>query len=142
MIEYNPEDVKENTSFEPWEKGIYEAEIIEAEKMQSKKGNDMIRLNVLVTDDDGKTTRIYDYIVIPSLLYKLKSICRCMNWEFDGTLDESTLVDTRYRVKLGIDKGNAEYPEPKNKIDKYVEGLTKSTPNVNPDMPKKDDVPF
>ena len=64
MIEYNPEDVKENNDYSPWEVGNYESEIIEAVAMESKAGNDMIRLNLMLTNDDGGTTRIYDYIMI------------------------------------------------------------------------------
>ena len=143
MLEYNPEDVQDEKTFDPWASGIYEGEIIEADSMQSKAGNDMVRLNVLCTNDDGNTTRIYDYIVVPSTLYKLKSICRCLNWDFSGTLDEQELVGQRFKVKLGIDKGSKEYPEPKNRIDRYVEGLTNSTPNVEkPIAPQDDDVPF
>ena len=81
MIEYNPEDVKENNDYSPWEVGNYESEIIEAVAMESKAGNDMIRLNLMLTNDDGGTTRIYDYIVIPNTLFKLKSICRCFSME-------------------------------------------------------------
>ena len=33
MFEYNPEDVQDEKTFDPWEKGIYECEIIEADKI-------------------------------------------------------------------------------------------------------------
>ena len=66
-----------------------------------------------------------------------------MSWEFTGTLEEKELVGNRFKVKLGIDKGTPEYPEPKNKIDRYVEGLMKiQTPNVKPPVVPVDDVPF
>jgi len=141
MIEYNPEDATEANDFQPFPVGEYEAEVIEADQMVSKAGNDMIRLNLVVTNDKGGTTRIYDYIVIPNTLFKLKSICRCLSIEFDGTLDEQILVDQRMKVKVGIEKGDDKYPA-KNRIDRYIDGIgSNSTPVETPTIPK-DDIPF
>ena len=142
MIEYNPEDATETNDFQPFPVGEYEAEVIEANQMVSKAGNDMIRLNLVVTNDKGGTTRIYDYIVVPKTLYKLKSICRCLSIKFDGTLDEQILVDKRMKVRVGIDKGDDKYPA-KNRIDRYIEGIgSSSTPAETPTVPKDDDIPF
>jgi hypothetical protein len=146
MIEYNPEDVPETNDYAPWEKGNYESEIIEADKMQSKAGNDMIRLNLVVTNDIGGTTRIYDYVVIPNTLWKLKSLCRCFSIEFDGTLDEKTLIGRRIEIQVDIDKGNEKYP-PKNIVKKYIDGIgvqpkvEKQEVASTPPVPE-DDIPF
>ena len=109
--------------------------------MQSKAGNDMLRLNFLVTSDKGNTTRIYDYIVIPNTLFKLKSICRCLNMDFDGTLDEKELIGQRLKVEVSIEKGKDGYKD-RNKIDKYIDGINSdTTPEKTPDVPD-DDIPF
>ena len=142
MIEYNPEDVPEENTFQPFPVGEYEAEVIEATAMKSKAGNEMIRLNLAVVNDKGNSTRIYDYIVIPNTLFKLKSICRCLNMEFSGTLDEQELVSQRLKIKLGIDKGDENY-SPKNKVDRYVDGISAdSAPAEATPLIPDDDVPF
>ena len=142
MIEYNPEDVPEENTFQPFPVGEYEAEVIEATVMKSKAGNEMIRLNLAVVNDKGNSTRIYDYIVIPNTLFKLKSICRCLNMEFSGTLDEQELVSQRLKIKLGIDKGDENY-SPKNKVDRYVDGISAdSAPAEATPLIPDDDVPF
>jgi hypothetical protein len=142
MIEYNPEDILETNDYKPFPVGEYEAEIIEALQMKSKAGNDMVRLNIVVTNDNGSRTRIYDYIVFPNTLYKLKSLCRCLSMKFDGILDEQVLVDQRVIVRLGIDKGNDEYPA-KNRIDRYIDGISSnSNPPVETPLVPKDVVPF
>ena len=141
MIEYDPEQVPEEKDFKPVPKGVYESEIIDANAMQSKAGNDMLRLNFLVTSDKGNTTRIYDYIVIPNTLFKLKSICRCLNMDFDGTLDEKELIGQRLKVEVSIEKGKDGYKD-RNKIDKYIDGINSdTTPEKTPDVPD-DDIPF
>ena len=69
MIEYNPEDVTETNDYAPWEKGNYESEIIEADKMQSKAGNDMIRLNQklnMVLEHQAKERRDKDKVKKPT----------------------------------------------------------------------------
>ena len=141
MIEYDPTQVPEEKDFKPFPKGVYESEIIDADAMQSKAGNDMVRLNFVVTDDNGGTARIYDYIVIPNTLFKLKSICRCLNMDFDGTLDEKELIGQRLKVEVSIEKGKDGYKD-RNKIDKYIDGINSdTTPEKTPDVPD-DDIPF
>mgnify|MGYP003644239345 CR=1 FL=1 len=146
MIEYNPNDLKESNDYKPFPVGDYESEVLDANQMVSKSnGNDMIRLNHLVTNDDGGTTRIYDYIVIPNHLWKLKQICECLSMPFEGTMNEQDLVGKRLKIKLGIDKGNVEYPKPKNVVKKYLEGLgvtAKVEQVATPAIPKDDDIPF
>ena len=142
MFEYNPEDMPDEKTFDPWGVGEYEAEIIESVSTTSKAGNNMLKLNFLVTNDNGGTTRIYDYIVAPSTLYKLDSLCKLFAINFDGTLDESLLIGKRLLVKLGVDKGNEKYP-PKNKIDRYIKSLSATTSVAEtPQKVDDDDIPF
>ena len=99
-FEYNPKEVK--SEYMILNNGEYECEIVSAEETVSKAGNDMIKLVLCVYGNDGEQVRVYDYIVSPSTIYKLKSICRCCDIEFDGVLDEQLLVGKRMLVLLSM----------------------------------------
>ena len=151
-FEYNPKEIK--SEYAVLENGEYECEIVDAEETVSKAGNDMIKLVVCVYGNEGEQVRVYDYIVSPSTLYKLKSICRCCELEFDGILDEQLLIGRRMRVLTKVEPERTvegkTYAE-RNSIMKYVSGIgNKSTdndppvvPTVDKDVkPLPDDVPF
>ena len=134
--------------------GEYECEIVGAEETVSKAGNDMLKLVICIYGNEGEQVRVYDYIVSPSTIYKLKSICRCCELEFDGILDEQLLIGRRMRVLTKVEPERTvdgkTYSE-RNSIVKYVSGIeTKSvvqdaTPaaKVSSDAaPLPDDIPF
>tara|TARA_R110000822_G_scaffold282204_4_gene403795 strand:+ start:277 stop:738 length:462 start_codon:yes stop_codon:yes gene_type:complete len=127
-FEYNPKEIK--SEFTVLNNGEYECEIVGAMETVSKAGNDMIKLVLCLYGNDGEQVRVYDYIVNPNTIYKLKSICRCCNIEFDGVLDEQLLVGKRMRVLTKVDPERTvegkTYSE-RNSIVKYVSGIeTKS----------------
>lgn len=142
MFEFNPDDAKEKV-YECLPTGEYEIVITDVEERVSKAGNDMIRLGITAYGEDGTKVFIYDYIVNPSSLWKLKSICRCMNIDFDGTLDEQLLIDGRMKAKIKFVKATDKYPE-KNTIDRYLEGLDTAPKKEQqtPTKPAKEDIPF
>ena len=150
-FEYNPKEVK--SEYALLANGEYECEIVDAEETVSKAGNDMLKLVICIYGNDGEQVRVYDYIVSPSTIYKLKSICRCCEIEFDGILDEQLLIGRRMRVLTKIEPERTvegkTYAE-RNSIVKYVSGLgnqsTENDPPVVADdkdvKPLPDDVPF
>ena len=151
-FEYNPKEVK--SEYMILNNGEYECEIVGAVETVSKAGNDMIKLVLCLYGNDGEQVRVYDYIVNPNTIYKLKSICRCCDIEFDGVLDEQLLVGKRMVVLVKVDPERTvegkTYSE-RNSIVKYVSGTeTKSvvqdaTPaaKVSSDAaPLPDDIPF
>ena len=150
-FEYNPKEVKSEYAVLP--SGEYECEIVGAVETVSKAGNDMIKLVLCVYGNDGEQVRVYDYIVSPNTLWKLKSICRCCDIEFDGILDEQLLVGKRMRVTIKVEPerqvDGKTYSE-RNSVAKYVSGIgnqsTVTAPPVVTDdqdvQPLPDDVPF
>jgi len=142
MFEYNPKEIKSEYSVLPH--GQYESEIVEASEAVSKAGNDMIKLVLCVYGNDGEQVRVYDYIVNPNGIKKLKSICRYCDIAFDGILDEQLLVGKRMLVETRVDPQRTvdgkTYSE-RNSIVKYVSGLGKqSTDNDPPVVPNDKDV--
>ena len=150
-FEYNPKEVK--SEYALLANGEYECEIVDAEETVSKAGNDMIKLVLCIYGNDGEEVRVYDYIVNPNTIYKLKSICRCCGIEFDGILDEQLLIGRRMRVLTKIEPERTvegkTYSE-RNSIVKYVSGLGKKPTDIDPPVvpddkdvkPLPDDVPF
>jgi len=147
MFEFNPKEAKDKT-FICLPAGEYEAEIMTAENKVSKAGNPMIELQVNCYATDGNTVRVFDYIVNPQSLWKLKSICRCFGMEFDGIIDEQLLVGKRMTVKLKLCAATDQFSE-KNEVVAYLEGISPTTPTQvsNSDTLKTaavngDNVPF
>ena len=149
-FEYNPKEVK--SEYAVLSNGEYECEVVGAVETVSKAGNDMIKLVLCVFGNEGEQVRVYDYIVSPSTLWKLKSICRCCNIEFDGILDEQLLIGRRMRVLTKVEPERTvdgkTYSE-RNSIVKYVSGLGKKPTDIDPLVaddkdvkPLPDDVPF
>ena len=150
-FEYNPKDIK--TDYPVLPNGEYECEIVAAVETVSNAGNDMIKLVLCVYGKEGEQVRVYDYIVSPSTLYKLKSICRCCGIEFDGILDEQLLVGRRMNVLTKVEPERTvdgkTYSE-RNSIAKYVSGLGKQTTVTDPPVaaddkdvqPLPDNIPF
>ena len=150
-FEYNPKDIK--TDYPVLPNGEYECEIVAAVETVSNAGNDMIKLVLCVYGKEGEQVRVYDYIVSPSTLYKLKSICRCCGIEFDGILDEQLLVGRRMNVLTKVEPERTvdgkTYSE-RNSIVKYVSGLGKQTTVTDPPVaaddkdvqPLPDNIPF
>jgi len=132
MFEFNPKEA-EDKSFICLPAGEYEAEIVNAENKVSKSsGNPMIELQMNCHATEGNAVRVFDYIVNPSSLWKLKSICRCCGMDFnEGKIDEQLLVGKRMSVKLKVRPATDNYSE-KNEVVAYLEGISSTTPTQAP----------
>ena len=152
-FEYNPKDASKS-EYAVLSNGEYECQVVgEIETVSKTSGNDMIKLILCIYGNEGEQVRVYDYIVSPSTLWKLKSICRCCDIEFDGILDEQLLIGRRMRVLTKVEpERNVDgktYAE-RNSIVKYVSGLGKKPTDIDPPVvpddkdvkPLPDDVPF
>jgi len=128
MFEFDPTEAKDKT-FICLPAGEYESEIMTAENKVSKSsGNPMIELQLNCHDTGGKIVRVFDYIVNPQSLWKLKSICRCCGMDFDdGIIDEQLLVGKRMTVKLKVRAATDQFSE-KNEVVAYLEGISPTTP--------------
>jgi hypothetical protein len=124
-LNYNPTDCNEC-----WPEGDYEAVLEKVEDKRSKAGNDMQELTWKVYRSDGRTQQVYDYIVVPAGLFKLKGMARAWGKtaEFDGgTFQADDHLDESLVVKLIVEKQDG-YAD-KNRIVAY-KPLVRSTVGI------------
>lgn len=142
MFNFNANEVEDKT-FICFPAGEYEAEIVDIKQQVSKAGNDMLKLDIDCYASDGKKVRVFDYIVAPSSLYKLKAICKFTGIEFDGAVEEQLLKGKRVMVKLKLEP-EGDYPA-RNSIAAYVGRCGQqpaSAQAMKPVAPVVDDIPF
>ena len=111
------------------EEGIYNFEVIKAERKVSKSGNPMAELQLNVWDNSGKNHLVYDYLVFSSInlnIRKVKHFCDSVGLSDqykEGSIPEEL---ERYagQVKIGIKEQQPNpnggfYPK-KNHVIDYV----------------------
>tara|TARA_R100000655_G_scaffold71369_3_gene109763 strand:+ start:1571 stop:2002 length:432 start_codon:yes stop_codon:yes gene_type:complete len=116
---FDPNKVEEK-NFICLPKGEYEIRIENVVQKKSKAGNDMLELLLTAFTNEGQKVTIYDYIVNPNGLWKLKTICKSVGLAFDGTLEEHLLVGKTLRAFVDLRPATEKYPE-KNQITSYIE---------------------
>src|SRR5688572_7178309 len=102
-------------------KGIYTAEVIDAEDKVSKSGNDMIKISLRVYHDAGKV--LLDDYLLEAIAYKLRHFCVAC-----GILDiyergELTAADCKghtVQVKLTIKSDDTGQYHDQNSVSDYV----------------------
>lgn len=104
-------------------KGEYDAVVAKAEQKVSKKGNDMIELELTVFGPDGVEAKVKDWILSNDTgAYKLQRFCKSSDlWDLyqAGEISADHCKDQNVTVKLGIQDDNADFP-PRNKIVDYM----------------------
>jgi hypothetical protein len=143
LYDINNTEEKKYICFPP---GEYEIEINDAVVKTSKKGNEMIQLKITAFDGTGKKVFLYDYIVNPSGLDKLKKICRMFNLPFTGELEERLLIGKKMLAKLKLEPASEQYGE-SNKILDYLSPLNAPQKQDENTVEKQsiivdDDIPF
>lgn len=137
-MKYKPEDAN---SLIP--DGEYDGEIAAAEDKLSKKGSEMIEAKVRVWAGGGGPRLVFDYIVNPGSLYKLKQIAAAsgqMAKYETGAMgaDDIRGISVRVSVKTQKDK-TGDFPD-KNVIARY---LAPAAGEGNHGKPAADDdIPF
>jgi hypothetical protein len=101
--------------------GWYAATITEASEQESRRGNDMMKITVIVSDGTGGERTFTDYLTDTALGgLKLRHACAARgvlaNFEA-GTIDASDLPGP-LRVKVGTEKGRAGFA-PRNVLLDY-----------------------
>jgi|TARA_R100000084_G_scaffold104099_3_gene60464 hypothetical protein len=135
---FDPEKVEEK-NYICLPKGEYEVRIDDVVQKQSKAGNDMLELSLTAFTDEGQKVRMFDYIVNPSGLWKLKTICNNVGIAFDGTLEEQLLVGKTLKAKVELRPASEKYPE-RNQVSAYIETPVEKSGTVP--QPVDDDIPF
>ena len=101
--------------------GEYDALVKTATDEVSKSQNEMIKLMLVVWDNDGESTAVFDYL-LDAMPVKLRHFCVAAGIEkaYDaGELTADLCQEQNVRVKLKIEEGNGEWPR-SNKVVDYL----------------------
>jgi hypothetical protein len=102
--------------------GVYPFEVISAEDKKSKKGNDMIEMEVRLFMPDGTSRSMTDWIM-EKMAFKLFHFCAYtgLSQKYDaGTLQSQDCVGRTGFAKVGIQADKSgQYPD-RNTIADYV----------------------
>lgn len=113
-------------------KGEYDAVVTKAEQKVSKKGNDMIELELTVYGPAGAEATVKDWILSNDTgAYKLQRFCKSSGqWDLyqAGEISADHCLNQNVTVKLGIQDDNADFP-PRNKIVDYMPRKLDSKPS-------------
>lgn len=134
-----------------WPKGPVDFEVLSAIGKDSKAGNAMSELKLRVTNTEGKTKLLDDWLVASdATAYKVRHFADAtgMLAQYEkGELDERDMVGRTGQLMLGIKRGEPDgqggtYPD-KNKVLDYVAAAVgaqppKATAPASPD----DEIPF
>ena len=115
MFSYNPEDASS-----VFAKGEYDAVLKKVTEKTSKAGNAMLEVNWTLYDGE-RQTGLFDYIVNPATIYKLKQIAKAMGKlaDFEGkTFDLAAHVESTIRVAVDVEEQDGF--DDKNVVKKYL----------------------
>lgn len=110
----------EKARFGPWPKGAYDFEVASADDATSKKGSEMIVLELMVYDRQGARRTLKDWLV-ETMPIKLKNACEAVGLEgaYDnGNVSSFDFVGRTGKLMLGIERQDGY--EDRNKVTGYV----------------------
>jgi hypothetical protein len=129
--------------------GTYNFLIKQAENAVSKKGNSMIKLTVVVYDEQARERYITDYLM-EAMLYKVKHFCDATGLEDkykQGKFDAMDCINRTGKCKVRIEESDGYAP--KNSIQDYIKCEKNNVPANSPilahvvkDPVFDNDVPF
>jgi hypothetical protein len=103
-------------------KGEYDFVVTAAEERISGSGNTMIVLTLKVTNADGETTCVKDYLLAKMRRKLRQAALACgLGDKFEtGSLSDVDFIGRRGRLRLKVDEDEkGEYPD-KNVVDAYI----------------------
>lgn len=117
--------------------------IKKAEECFSKSGNPQMKIEMDVTDVDGKVASVFDYIFYSDAAkWKLVSFCKAIDIEdklLEGSIETYDVLNKRGQLVIVHEEYNGEK---KNRVknylpylDKAMEQVKKSTDLVDDDLP-------
>jgi hypothetical protein len=133
-----------------FKRGLYDFEILDAREKVSSKGNDMIELNLVVYDTEGKKRFLYDYLVSSEgMAYKLRHFSAAVGLlpQYEkGELKAADMLGKVGRCQIGIQKDKfGQYPD-KNIVSDYVASKLGALPAPPPatvsEEIEDDEIPF
>ncbi len=131
---------EEVNTFDVFPKGEYDFDVVKAQDATSKAGNSMIKLEIDIYAQNGKKSRVFDYL-LESIAYKLKHFCDAVGlvkeYESDCiTADMCSGRSGRCKIEIQADK-TGEYSD-KNVVRDYCKKIVVDT---NLDI-SSEDLPF
>jgi hypothetical protein len=139
------------------EDGIYDFNVMKATQKTSKSGNQMIELQLVIWDKQGKEHIVFDYLVsITSMVYKIKHFCDTVGLDkeyqsgsFDVMQCEGRTGKAHIIIQAGQPNPNGGMYADKNAVKDYVmtdSGAGKVDLSGNTPEPKDEfsdcDLPF
>jgi hypothetical protein len=128
-MKFTPKSEQELLSAGLYKEGIYDFEILTAEERKSKKGNDMIKLEVRVFNHDlGSAITVDDYLVdVPSMEFKIRHAAESvglLDQYNTGFMGADDFVGKCGKLRLGIQEGalkedGTRYRN-KNSVEDYI----------------------
>lgn len=129
-----------------WKRGLYDFEVLEAKERVSKNGNDMIEVNLKLYDTEGRSFRLFDYLVSSEgMAFKVRhfssSIGLLAQYEA-GELAAHDCTGKAGRCQVGIQKAKDGYPA-KNIVTDYLPQIV-GQPLIASKAPEDmdDEIPF
>jgi hypothetical protein len=126
-VKFQPKSETEIAEAGNFPAGVYDFEVSAAKDTFSKAGNDMIELQVTVHDNEGRSRKIFDYLVhTDGSAYKVRNFAIAVGmlaeYERGEMLAEDMMGRTgKCRVFIKKDK-DKQYPD-KNAIGDYLKPL-------------------
>lgn len=124
--------------------GLYDFEVLESKDRISKKENQMIELNVKLYDTEGRTFRLFDYLVsAEGMAYKIRHYASATGQlaQYEkGELRALDQVGKTGRCQVGIQKAKDGYPA-KNIISDYAPTVP-GAPLIESVKDMDDEIPF
>lgn len=144
-MRFQPKTEQEVAAAGLWPKGAYDFEVTEATEKQSSKGNDMIELVVRLYDTEGRTRKVFDWLVdTDGGAYKIRHFAEAVGMlpEYEkGEMQAFHMIGKAGRCEVVIQKDKTgAYPD-KNSIADYVVGGT-ATPGAKTPAMVDDEIPF
>lgn len=147
------EATSQASAFSLWPKGVYDFEVVSAVEKVSRKGADMIELEVRVFNAEGRTRVVRDWLLEGEYTsYKVRHFAAAVGLldQYEkGALNSGDLAGRTGRLKLGINRGKLKdesdprserYPD-QNSINDYLTA-TAAKASVSKPADMDDVIPF
>lgn len=148
-MRFNPKSEKELNMANLADPGMYHFEVVSAKDTQSKKGNDMIELQLKYWDMNGKERFVYDYL-LEAMSFKLLHFAETVGIEDlyeSGELSAKDCLGKTGNVEIIIQPGSVNthggyYPD-KNSVKDYLKiDSSLAASSLNSDEFLNDQIPF
>jgi hypothetical protein len=121
-MNFQPKTEREIADAKLWPKGDYDFEILDAWEKRSAAGNEMIELKLRLSNGNGLTRSLPDYLLSKRAgkLRHCAAACGLVDKYLTGLLSDDDFVGKRGRLRLGIEKDRTGNYPPKNVVIDYL----------------------